>query len=486
MRINGFSGMDIDNMVTNLMTAKKAPLNKLNQQKQILEWTRDSYRELNSKIVDFRTKLSEFNLSPAMNTQQAVVSGNTTAIKADASAKASGAAMAVHVTSLAQKSIMTSGSKLSTSSSADAALTTKIGDLSTSTGAADYTVTINGKSLTFSSDKTIANVINTISTDADMKVNASFDEVSGKFSITSKDYGTNLTDGSGTLKTLLGMGTIQNATAGTVKISTDGGSSFKEFTTNNNSLTVNGVTLTLLSTNTSTDLANIQTRTDPAKALDTIKNFVQNYNDLLNTFGSKVKEEKYRDYQPLTDEQKKDMKENDITLWEQKAKSGLLKNDNILSTAVSSMRSVITGSLDDLSAIGITTGQYYENGKIYINEEKLKVALQSDPQKVMNIFQGSADGATSGIYNKISDEMNGTLDLLAKKAGTSKYSSDVNSILKTESIMGKQLADYKKRISDMKSRLSDMETRYYKQFSAMEEAMNKYQSQSSSLTSFLQ
>ncbi|KOS04347.1 hypothetical protein AM598_01450, partial [Paenibacillus polymyxa] len=62
-------------------------------------------------------------------------------------------------------------------------------------------------------------------------------------------------------------------------------------------------------------------------------------NDLLNTFGSKVKEEKYRDYQPLTDEQKKDMKENDITLWEQKAKSGLLKNDNILSSAVSSMRS---------------------------------------------------------------------------------------------------------------------------------------------------
>ncbi|WP_246772619.1 flagellar filament capping protein FliD [Paenibacillus polymyxa] len=81
-------------------------------------------------------------------------------------------------------------------------------------------------------------------------------------------------------------------------MSTDGGSSFKEFTTNNNSLTVNGVTLTLLSTNTSTDLANIQTQTDPAKALDTIKNFVQNYNDLLNTFGSKVKEEKYRDYQP--------------------------------------------------------------------------------------------------------------------------------------------------------------------------------------------
>lgn len=484
MRINGFSGMDIDSMVTSLMTAQKAPLNKLNQQKQILEWTRDSYRELNSKIVDFRTKLSGFKLSPAMNTQQAVVSGNTTAIKADANANASGAAMAVQVTSLAQKSNMTSESKL-TSSSADATLTTKIGDLSTSTGAANYTVTINGKSLTFSSDTTIDNVINTISTDADMKVNASFDEVSGKFSITSKAYGTNLTDGSGTLKTLLGMGTIQNATAGTVKISTDGGLSFKEFTTNNNSLTVNGVTLTLLSTNTSTDLAKIQTQTDPAKAIDTIKNFVQNYNDLLNTFGSKVKEEKYRDYLPLTDEQKKDMKENDITLWEQKAKSGLLKNDNILSSAVSSMRSVITGSLGDLSAIGITTGQYYENGKIYINEEKLKVALQSDPQKVMNIFQGSANGATPGIYSKISDEMNGTLDLLAKKAGTSKYSSDVNSIFKTESIMGKQLVDYNKRISDMKNRLNDMESRYYKQFSAMEEAMNKYQSQSSSLTGLL-
>ena len=56
-RITGFSGMDIDSMVKSLMTVKRVPLDKLKQQKQIFDWTRDSYRELNSKIVQMSNKL---------------------------------------------------------------------------------------------------------------------------------------------------------------------------------------------------------------------------------------------------------------------------------------------------------------------------------------------------------------------------------------------------------------------------------------------
>ena len=95
--------------------------------------------------------------------------------------------------------------------------------------------------------------------------------------------------------------------------------------------------------------------------------------------------------------------------------------------------------MGDLSSIGITTGQYFENGKLYINEEKLKVALQSDPQKVSRVFQGSGDGVNAGIFSKVGDAMNNALDKLVDKAGTSKYSTDANSIFKEESVMGRQL-----------------------------------------------
>lgn len=49
--------------------------------------------------------------------------------------------------------------------------------------------------------------------------------------------------------------------------------------------------------------------------------------------------------------------------------------------------------------------------------------------------------------------------------------------------MGRMLKDYNSRINSLQDRLSDLETRYYKQFTAMETAMNKYNSQSSSLSS---
>lgn len=54
MRIGGLaSGMDIDQLVNDLMKAERIPLDKLYQKKQIFEWQRDAYREINKKLADF-------------------------------------------------------------------------------------------------------------------------------------------------------------------------------------------------------------------------------------------------------------------------------------------------------------------------------------------------------------------------------------------------------------------------------------------------
>lgn len=137
-----------------------------------------------------------------------------------------------------------------------------------------------------------------------------------------------------------------------------------------------------------------------------------------------------------------------------------------------------------MSSIGITTGKYYEGGKIQLDEAKLKQALSDNPQRIMELFQGPSSAPDSGVFDKLSNELNKTLDKLVEKAGTNKYSTDLNSVYKTESSMGKLLKNYNTRIEDMTSRLTRAETAYYKQFTAMETAMSKYESQSSSLANY--
>ena len=480
--------MDIDSMVTSLMTVKRAPLDKLNQQKQVLDWTRDSYRTINSKIVQLTNKLQQMNLSAATNTQKSTVSGNTTAVRAEANADASPVTMNVEVQTLATKASMKTTAGLTVGGST-ATMTTTLGQIAGSTTPPMYELHINNTSLEFNQSDSLSTVISRINAEIPT-VNASFDEVSGKLTITSKEGGKDitLTDKNGTLQpsslsTLLDLES-KSATPGVVMITTESGS--KSYPIDGDTLVVNGVKLTFLETNVGSP-SKITTESDPTKAMETIKSFVDTYNELLGLMNSKISEQKYRDYAPLTAEQKKEMTEDDVKNWEEKAKSGLLKNDSILSTAVASMRSVIAGNLGILSEAGITTGQYYEKGKLQIDEDKLKSALTSNPDRILSAFRGtSSDPKNPTIFSGLRTELNSTLDMLVKKVGTSKQDTDATMTLKTESIMGEQLKQYNKRISSLEQKMIDWETRYYKQFAAMEKAMSQMQSQSSSLTSFFQ
>ncbi|TDL65258.1 flagellar capping protein [Paenibacillus amylolyticus] len=510
MRINGFSGMDIDSMVKSLMTAKKAPLDKLNQQKQLLQWTRDSYREFNSKLVDFRTnKLSDkYGISSALNVQKALVTGNTDAVKAEAFANATGIDMEVKVNQLATKaSVETNGVGQGITTKTTLAELVAGGSSSIPTESdksKEYSLTINdikfedkqGKSL-FNGSTSIATVISTINANTKANVTASFDEITGKLIINSKTSGKDgkvelgsggedntLLDAFNGIKQFeLEDGSLVNTKPGVNALLEINGTIMEK---NSNIFTVNGIQLTLLSKSTvDKPVTQIKTQIDSQNALDTIKSFVEDYNNLIELLNSKVSEEKYRDFAPLTDEQKAEMNEDDITKWNEKAKSGLFKNDDILSSVITGMRSVITSQLGSLSSIGISTGKYYENGKLKIDEKKLKEAIADNPQKIVDIFQGPLNAPNDGLLDKLGDKVNEALDKISLKAGTDKFSTDLNSIYKEESVMGRRLKNYNKQIKEMQTRLANAEDRYYKQFTAMETAMSKYQSQSSSLLSSL-
>lgn len=522
MRINGFSGMDVDSMVKSMMKAKSVPLDKLNQQKTYMEWQRDSYREMNSKMYDFRNnKLATYRQSAALNTQVAVVTGNADAVAATANADANGIPMTVSVKQLATAdSYETPGIGFgfkSDQSLGEIAKNIKYtpgmsGTLTDEELKQEYTIRLNGrKTMTFKGSDSISSVIAQINANQEFGVNATFDEITGKFKISSKETGdisalsfdttsdnpTDTREVNSLIKLFQPVGSKQIPTSSEI---TDGqnaifyiGSSSNKIESKSNSVTYNGVQMTLKAVTGGTTpfgaddkTFTVGTKVDPQKALDTIKSFVNDYNEILKLFSNKLDENKYRDFTPLTTEQKSAMTEDQIKTWEAKAKSGLLKNNDILSSTVQSMRGIISAQMGRLSSIGITTGAYYENGKLTINEEKLKKAIENQPQQVLDIFQGTgATGTKDSIFGKLYSTMDDAMGKMTDRAGTTKFSGDLNAKYKEESVMGKQLKEYNTKIRDMQKRLATAEDNYYRQFTAMETAMNKYQSQSSGLLSSL-
>ncbi|MGE6577511.1 flagellar filament capping protein FliD [Paenibacillus xylanexedens] len=520
-RINGFSGMDVDSMVKSMMTAKRIPLDKLNQEKQILEWKRDSYREINSKLVDFRTNklIDKYGKSAALNTQKAVVSGNTDALKAEASANANGIDMKVSVTQVAtKKTVETNGLDkpvASTKTLADLQMLqmdpTEVANMTDADrkqlSEKEFKLTINGESFSFTGGNSISTMIATINGNSKANVTAKYDEISGKLIINSKTSGTegkvDINSGAGNDNTVLNLfnpagsaGLLNAKEAGQDAILFVNG---KKFESASNTVTINGVQLTIekmtvvpadpstfdprVNPTTGDTPVSITSSSDTETAMQTIKSFVEDYNSLITLLNTKLDENKYRDFKPLTDEQKTAMKDTDITNWTDKAKSGLLKNDDLLRSALSNMRGIISGQVVALSEMGITMGSYNSGGKIVLDEVVLKKALTENPQKAVDLFQGTGSEANNGIFDKLADKISGSLDSLVTRVGTSKFSADLTVSYKEESAMGRKLKEYNNRITNMLTILENTETRYYKQFTAMETAMNKLSSQSSSLFS---
>lgn len=507
-RINGFSGMDIDSMVKNLMAAKRAPLDKLYQQKETLNWTRNSYREISSKLYDFRVnKLTDkYGVSAAFNSNKAVVSGNTSAVKAEATSSVNGIDMEVTVKELATRTtIETVGVGIgNTNKTTLAELVTgkAYSDLSDEEKNKEYTLTINGVNFTsknsdnttkslFTGETSISSLISTINGDSKANVLASFDEISGKLILRSKAFGSeseDVTSSDGKIDLGIDSSIITDVFKG-VSSKTIGNDAVviinnsEEIIKKNNTFIVNGIQLTLLDKTGTNGVSKITSQTEPDKTVETIKGFVEDYNNLISLLNTKVNEAKYSGYPPLTDEQKKEMKESEITAWTEKAMSGLLKNDDILKSTITSMRNLITENLGKLSNMGITTGKYTENGKLIVDETKLRNAINGNPQSVVDLFQGPSNSPTEGLLDKLADKFEKPLESISQRSGTNKYTTDLTGSFKEESVMGKRLKEYNNRIATMLTNIGNMETRYYKQFSAMETAMNKLQSQSSSLFS---
>lgn len=252
---------------------------------------------------------------------------------------------------------------------------------------------------------------------------------------------------------------------------------------NTNTFTIDGVTFILKQTFETTDTpVTVGVSNDNTKIYGNIKGFIDKYNEIIETIQAKTNETRNKDYQPLTDDDRESLSESQQEKWENIAKAGLLRRDSLLTGALSQMRSnfystvnnsEISSAYNQLAKIGITTSSnYLDGGKLVIDETKLKAAIEADPNSVEQLFRGE-----NGIVHKLSDTVTSTMDKLKAKAGNS------NSTNQTFTI-GRELEDIAKRQDRFEDRLEQLETRYWAQFTAMETAIQKANSQSSYLSQF--
>ena len=138
----------------------------------------------------------------------------------------------------------------------------------------------------------------------------------------------------------------------------------------------------------------------------------------------------------------------------------------------------ISGSYTSLASIGVTTGDYSEGGKLYLDETKLKQALEADPDAVSKLLSSPADTREKqGVAVRLYDTLKSAMDKITTEAGFSGTVDD-----DSKSTLAKRIISYNKELSRMNDRLDDVQTRYYKQFDAMEAALSKMSQQSSWLS----
>ncbi|MDP4093166.1 MAG: flagellar filament capping protein FliD [Bacillota bacterium] len=377
--------------------------------------------------------------------------------------------------------------------------------------------TINGKEFKFDASQSLLSVMNTVSSDQDAKVKMNYDEITDKFSITASQMG----DGSNieisqSMGNLFSNGPDAGATGIDLNnpiVIADGGVQGHDasvviddqtLTRSSNTFTANGVTYTILRDDDHNS-QNVNISADVDTIYNNIKSFVDKYNDVIAKINGKLSETYDSSYQPLTDAQKSSMTADQITLWENKAKTGLLRNDSMLENIVTNMRSALIDSVDgvntNLSSIGITTGTYEEKGKLYIDEDKLKAAIQNNPDGVMNLFSKQSDisyssngqrstryqqeGLAYRLYDVLQDNIRSSMDSYGNKGTLLEEAGLPGDASEYTNMLYKQLTEYNSDIYDLTERLTDKENQLYQTYSNLETALSQMSSQSSWLSSQL-
>lgn len=364
--------------------------------------------------------------------------------------------------------------------------------------------------------KDLVNAINS----SDANVTVTYQEAADKFTFTSKvngasgviDFGGNDDTTKALLSNAFGLDEteMENGVRGKdaiVAVKYAGSDQVVELRRDSNTFTVDGLTMSLKGTfgygadgnlvnpNDETNAIEINASVDVDKLMDTIKSFVADYNAIVDLVNGELTTKHDRDYDPLTSDQKGELSESEISKWETKAKEGLLYGDSDLRGLSMDLRVVVSGGLlTKFEEIGINlSSSYSDNGKLNIDESKLRAALETDPESVQKLFTSTAgkdaegNETFNGLATNLKNVMNkyvktiGSMEtkgILIRKAGSKSAAQSL-----TQNTYYDQLTAIDKMIDKLKARLKTEQDRYISQFSTLETMIANMNSQSSYLSS---
>ena len=514
IRMSGLaSGMDTESIVKELMTAQRTRATKIENNITKLEWKQEKWKSLNSKIYSFYTgSLSKVRMQGSFMTKKAS-SSNESKVEVSANSSVPEGSHSIKVKAVASAQFVTGVKPPELTGNANNDTKLSALNLKPLAGAS---ITIDGgkqtKVLEITADTTIGDVVNAMQ---EAGLNASYDTAQQRFFISSKSSGIDnafsikSTDSAKPVDlTRLGLSDItftKDTVNGTADVTVTNGVSViepkdaiviyngAEIKSASNSITANGLNITVKNITTGLDNSdpnddetiNISITRDTQAVYDMIKDFVKSYNEVLKELNTAYNAGTAKGYDPLTEDQKKAMSEDDIEKWESKIKDSLLRRDGMAASVINSMRAITATKINhggknySLASFGIRSVDYTEKGILHIDGDKddslvnsekdeLMKALSENPEAVMKVF----NEFSSKLYSTMTDQMKSTPISSALTFYNDKEIKDT-------------VEDYQASLKYQEERLTKLENRYYKQFTAMEKMMSQLNSQSSYLSSLL-
>lgn len=541
LRMTGmYSGMDTESIVSQLVKTKSTKVTNLKNEQKKLEWKQTAWQDLNSKIYNMYSKtLSNLRLTSAYSKKSTVSSDSTKATVVVSEGAVNGT-QTLKVNKLAKSGYLT-GAKLdgktTTTTGTDGKDVTKVVNWETTDKLSEIDSNLTGKTISITTGSGTDAKTTDIEITADMTindlvakfkdagVNASFDTTNQRFFINSTGTGSakNFTLTSDDSTALASLGLDPNTTYTDINGSKNSCVKIEgqdaeivlngaTFVSDSNTFSINGLTINTLGV--TDEEISLVTSTDYDGIYNTIKDFLTEYNDLINEMDKLYNADSARKYDMLTNDEKDSMTDDEVEQWEDKIKSALLRKDNSLYNVMNTLTTTMMdgyyeNNLSDkqkknmsaseisawykenggkkhyLSDYGIGTLSYFEaqdneHHAYHINgdaddeftstkEDKLKAAIAEDPEGTANFFATLC----KTLYSKLDETMS--------------ESTEYSSIYKVynDKQLKKDYKDYTTKISDAEDELNDYEDRWYNKFSKMEVALSKLQSQTSSISSML-
>ncbi|MCW3488763.1 flagellar filament capping protein FliD [Dethiobacter alkaliphilus] len=531
MRIGGIaSGFDTEQIIRDMMRVERMKVDRTFQQGQTLQWQKEQYREMTNKVRSFRDTYfdilrPETNMASAASLKKMNASSSDSA-KVSASANADAAVGSYEFQVIQSATAATATAPAATKDSGDGARLNLGDTMETVSGKlangdfefdenGNFSLSINDKQITINKNDTLRTALSKINSSG-AGVQASYSTFSDTFTFTSQATGDKYitTDDGGNFFSALGID-VDAETGNIGQSGRDAVFTINGFegTRSANTFTIDGITYSInqkIDEADNADPVQINVAVDSDAIYNTIETFIEDYNKLIDDISSKLREERFRGYPPLTDEQKEAMSDREIEKWEEMAQSGLLRGDSALEGMLRDMRSAIYSAVgsDHLTAMGIETSRnYLDNGKLVLRNggADLRAAITENPDRVVDLFTRSSEISyspnlspeertqrynESGLAHRLSDVLqdnirtsrnsSGRKGTLIERAGIEGDSSEFSNFY------DRQIRQVNERIDQINTRLQRKEEQLWRQFTAMEKSLEQLYSQGDWLTQQLQ